>query len=210
MDLKNAKTQKIVIAAMVVGVVGYFWYTRVYTAYNDQVTQKSRQFESITTDLKNVEMKAKSLDALKVEYGELVKRYHEIEALLPEVKQIPSMLVQLHTASSITGTRITKVDPRPISSQDFYNVASFEIEMTGTYHDFGTFLSYVANFPFIANISGVFVKAQNSAISSKSGQVQSEGAKPIEIGKKKETITANFVLSTYFVKEEERLKEITL
>jgi type IV pilus assembly protein PilO len=210
MDLKNAKTQKIVIAALLFGVVGYFWYTRVYTAYNDQVTKKSRDFESITTDLKNVEMKAKSLDALKVEYSELVKRYHEIEALLPEVKQIPSMLVQLHTASSITGTRITKVDPRPISSQDFYNVASFEIEMTGTYHDFGTFLGYVANFPFIANISNVFVKAQTAAISGKSGQSQGEGAKPIEIGKKKETITANFVISTYFVKEDERLKEITL
>ncbi len=209
MDLKNAKTQKIVIAALVVGVIGYFWYTRVYTAYNDQVTNKSRDFERITTDLKNVEMKAKSLDALKVEYGELVKRYHEIEALLPEVKQIPSMLVQLHTASSITGTRITKVNPKPIASQDFYNVASFEVEMTGTYHDFGTFLSYVANFPFIANISDVMVKAQNTSISTK-GQVQNEGAKPIEIGKKKETITANFVLSTYFVKEAERLREITL
>jgi type IV pilus assembly protein PilO len=209
MDFKNAKTQKFVIAGLVAVVVGYFWYTRVYTAYNNQVTEKSRQFESITTDLKNVEMKAKSLDALKVEYGELVKRYHEIEALLPEVKQIPSMLVQLHTASSITGTRITKVDPKPIGSQEFYNVASFEIEMTGTYHDFGTFLSYVANFPFIANISDVHLKAQNVAISGK-GQVVNEGAKPIEIGKKRETITANFVLSTYFVKEEERLKEVTL
>ena len=209
MDLKNAKTQKIVIAALVVAVVGYFWYTRVYTGYNEQITKKSHDFESITTDLKNVEMKAKSLDALKVEYAELVKRYHEIEALLPEVKQIPSMLVQLHTASSITGTRITKVNPKPISPQDFYNVASFEIEMTGTYHDFGTFLSYVANFPFIANISNVMVKAQNAAISKKS-PAQGEGTRPIEIGKKKETITANFVLSTYFVKEAERLKEITL
>jgi type IV pilus assembly protein PilO len=208
MDLKNAKTQKIAIVILAALIVGYFWYTRVYTAYHDKVTQKSRQFESITTDLKNVEMKAKSLDALKVEYAELVKRYHEIEALLPEVKQIPSMLVQLHTASSITGTRITKINPMPISGQEFYNIASFEIEMTGTYHDFGTFLSYVSNFPFIANISGVILKAQNVVISAKA--TTGENSKPIEIGKKKETLTAQFVLSTYFVQETERLKEITL
>jgi type IV pilus assembly protein PilO len=208
MDLKNAKTQKIVIAVLALFVVGYFWYTRVYTAYHDKVVQKSQDFESITTDLKNVEMKAKSLDALKTEYTELVKRYHEIESLLPEVKQIPSMLVQLHTASSITGTRITKITPQPISSQEFYNISSFEIEMTGTYHDFGTFMSYVANFPFIANISKMNLKAQNVVI-SKSGST-GDGSKIQEIGKKKETLTATFVLSTYFVKEEERLKELTL
>jgi type IV pilus assembly protein PilO len=208
MDLKNAKTQKIVIAVLALFIVGYFWYTRVYTVYHEKVERKSQEFESITTNLKNVEMKAKSLDALKVEYAELVKRYHEIEALLPEVKQIPSMLVQLHTASSITGTKITKINPLPINTEEFYNIASFKIEMTGTYHDFGAFISYVANFPFIANISGMDLKAQNVAISKKAAS--GENSKLVEIGKKKETLTATFVLSTYFVKEEERLKELTL
>jgi type IV pilus assembly protein PilO len=208
MDLKNAKTQKIVIAALVCFIVGYFWYTRVYTVYHAKVMNKSQEFESITTDLKNVEMKAKSLDALKGEYVELVKHYHEIEALLPEVKQIPSMLVQLHTASSITGTCITKITPLPISSEEFFNIASFQIEMTGSYHDFGGFISYVANFPFIANVSGMNLKAQNVAIAKQ--PAGGENSKMVEVGKKKETLTATFVLSTYFVKEDERLKELTL
>ena len=206
MDLKNAKTQKIVIAALACFIVGYFWYTRLYTVYHNEVVHKSQEFESITTDLKNVEMKAKSLDALKVEYAELIKRYHEIEALLPEVKQIPSMLVQLHTASSITGTRITRITPLPISSEAFYNIASFEIALTGTYHDFGSFTSYVANFPFIANVSHMSLKAINVA----KAKSASPDEKIEELGKKTETLTATFVLSTYFVKEEERLKELTL
>ncbi len=208
MDLKDAKTQKIVIAGLALFIVGYFWYTRAYTSYHEKVQSKSQEFESITTNLKNVEMKAKSLDALKVEYAELLKRYHEIEALLPEVKQIPSMLVQLHTASSITGTKITKINPMAVNSEEFYNIASFELEMTGTYHDFGAFISYVANFPFIANISDMNLKAQNVAISKKAASP--DNSEMIEIGKKKETLTATFVLSTYFVKEEERLKELTL
>ncbi|MBI5266689.1 MAG: type 4a pilus biogenesis protein PilO [candidate division Zixibacteria bacterium] len=206
MDLKNPKTQKIVIAALACFIVGYFWYSRLYTVYQSKVVHKSQEFESITTDLKNVEMKAKSLDALKMEYEELIKRYHEIEALLPEVKQIPSMLVQLHTASSITGTRITKITPLPLTSEAFYNIASFEVELTGTFHDFGTFTSYVANFPFIANVSRMNLKSLNP---TKAKSVAGDG-KIEEVGKKKETLTATFVLSTYFVKEEERLKELTL
>jgi type IV pilus assembly protein PilO len=209
MDLKDSKTQKIVLASLAFLVIVYFWYTRLYTKFDEEIAQKSQEFETITTNLKNVEMKAKSLEALQVEYADLIERYHEIEALLPEVKQIPSMLVQMHTASSLTGTKIVRIQPLPEQPQAFYNVATFEIEMSGTYHDFGSFLSYIANFPFIANITGVDIKAVNVAISNPQGQQSQDGGR-LEIGRKKETMTATFLLSTYYVKEEERLNELVL
>jgi len=210
MDLRDSKTQKIIFGGVVFALIVFLWYNRVYSKYDAQITSKSQEFETITTNLKNVEMKAKSLEALQAEYADLISRYHQIEALLPEVEQIPSMLVQLHTASSLTGTKITRVQPQPPTSQEFYNVASFEIELTGTYHDFGSFLSYVANFPFIANISNVDIKAKNVAISGSSSTNNTETTESQEVGKKKETMTAVFTLSTYYVKEEERLKELTL
>lgn len=203
MDLKNPTTQKIIIGGLALFIVVYFWYSRVYSQYNEKITAKQQEFATITTNLRNVEMKAKSLDALKLEYQDLVSRYQEIETLLPEVKQIPSILVQLHTASSLTGTHITKVEPEPVESHEFYNEASFRIEMTGTYHDFGGFIGYVANFPFIANLSGMQIKA----IDQKAQGGETDNSR-IEIGKKKETISATFVLSTYYVKEEERLAEL--
>jgi|CXWL01.1.fsa_nt_gi type IV pilus assembly protein PilO len=205
MDLKNPTTQKIVIGSLALFIVVYFWYSRVYSQYNEKIDAKRQEFEMITTNLRNVEMKAKSLDALKLEYEELVGRYEEIETLLPEVKQIPSILVQLHTASSLTGTRITKVEPEPVNSHEFYNQATFKIEMTGTYHDFGAFIGYVANFPFIANLQDMQIKA----LDQKSGQSGESDNGRIEVGKKKETISASFTLSTYYVKEEERLAELT-
>jgi type IV pilus assembly protein PilO len=209
MDWRDSKTQKIVIGVLACFIVGYFWYSRVYSRYNSQITVKSQEFETITTNLRNVEMKAKSLDALKLEYADLTSRYHEIEALLPEVKQVPSILVQLHTASSLTGTRITKVHPRSIVAEEFYNVSGFEVEMVGTYHDVGKFVSYVANFPFIANISDMNLETQEVAASQQDYGTQPEATSQ-EVGRKKETVTARFVLSTYFVKEDERLKEMTL
>lgn len=205
MDLKDSKTQKIALGVLAFVVVVYFWYTRVYQDVDSQLELKTQEFETISTNLRNVELKAKSLEALKVEYEELLGRYQEIEQLLPEVKQIPSFLVQLHTASSITGTRITRVQPLPVTGEEFYNIASFDIEMTGTYHDFGTFISYVANFPFIANVSGVKVSALEVSIKKKA---DNEGG--LNELKKRETIAAQFKLSTFFVKEEERLKELVL
>ncbi len=210
-DIKDPKNQKILVAGLAFLIVIYFWHSRVYSNYADQIDTKTQEFETVTTHLKSVEMKAKSLDALKVEYSELLSRYHEIEALLPEVKMIPSILVQLHTASSLTGTKIARVQPLPIESADFYNVASFEIEMTGTYHDFGAFVSYVANFPFIANVANMEIQAQSVALPADASQTsEQEGRSPQEISERDETITATFVLSTYFVKEGERLKELSL
>ena len=206
MDLKDPKIQKISLGVLAFFIVVYFWYTRLYSNYDNQIALKNQEFETITTNLRNVELKAKSLDALKVEYVELSDRYHEIEALLPEAKQIPSLLVQLHTASSLTGTKITRVQPLPINSEEFYNIATFEIEMIGTYHDFGSFISYIANFPFIANVSNVEIRSKNLAISAAAAQSE-DGIKEI---KKKETVTATFTLSTYFVREDERLEELVL
>ncbi len=204
MDFKDAKTQKIALGVLAFLIVAYFWYTRLYTTYDESITTKSQEFETITTNLRNVEMKAKSLDALQIEYADLLDRYHEIEALLPEVKQIPSLLVQLHTASSLTGTKITRIQPLPLKSEDFYNVASFEIEMTGTYHDFGRFIGYVANFPFIANVSDVNLKALEVAI-GRGAERDQEG---LQVIGKPETLSAVFTLSTYFVREDERLQEL--
>lgn len=206
MDLKDSKTQKIVIAVLAFFIVVYFWYGRVYSGYNGQISTYRQEFETITTNLRNVEMKAKSLDALRLEYLSLTDRYHEIEALLPEVKQVPSILVQLHTASSLTGTRITQVRPLPVESREFYEVAAFEIEIVGTYHDFGKFISYVANFPFIANISRMEVVAENKPRQTY-GQVEEE---TVEVGRKKATMNATFTLATYYVREDERLKELAL
>lgn len=206
MDLKDSKTQKIVLGVLAFFIVVYFWYSRVYSVNANQISMKTQEFETITTNLRNVEMKAKSLEALKVEYEQLVNRYHEIEELLPEVKQIPSFLVQLHTASSLTGTRITSIQPLPIENEDFYNIVSFKIKMEGTYHDFGSFIGYVANFPFIANISEVEIDAVTLSVANNDKAKDNQ----IQELRKKETVTAEFKLSTYFVKEEERLKEINL
>jgi type IV pilus assembly protein PilO len=198
MDLKDPKVQKIALVGVVFFIMAYFWYSRVYTPQTNQIASKQSEYQTMITNLRNVEMKSKSLDALQAEYKSLLTRYREIEQLLPEVKMVPSFLVQLHTASSLTGTKIVSIAPEPIKSESFYNVASFDVKLVGGYHDFGKFISYIANFPFIVNVSNMEITAVTPASNS---------------DKKKEdeiTITAEFTLSTYFVQAGERLKELEL
>ncbi len=204
MDFKDPKIQKIFIGVAAFFIVAYFWYNRMYVTYDAKLDQMNQEYSTMITNLKNVEMKSKSLDALKIEYEDLLGKYQDIEQLLPEVKQIPSFLVQLHTASSLTGTKIKKIEPKPIEAQNFYNVASFKVEMSGTYHDFGKFIGYVANFPFITNVSDVQITSLAAAKLSEEEDDDGFGVKD------KSTMLASFTLSTYFAKPEERLAELNI
>jgi type IV pilus assembly protein PilO len=201
MDFKDPKVQKIALACVVFFVLIYFWYSRVYTMQANQISAKQTEYQTMITNLRNVEMKSKSLDGLQAEYKSLLARYREIEQLLPEVKMVPSFLVQLHTASSLTGTRIVSITPEPIKAETFYNTADFDVELTGTYHDFGKFISYIANFPFIVNVSNMEI----TSVLNTAGA----GGKKSEEGEEL-TINAKFTLSTYYVKADERLKELDL
>ncbi len=201
MDFKDPKFQKIALACVLFFILVYFWYSRVYSRHASQLEAKQREYQTMIVNLRNVEMKSKSLDALRAEYESLLTKYREIEQLLPEVKMVPSFLVQLHTASSLTGAKIVSISPEATQAESFYNVASFDLVVEGTYHDFGQFISYVANFPFIVNVSGMNIE---STTSPQSRSVASPGGDE----KQENTIKASFTLSTYYVKAEERLKEL--
>lgn len=202
MDLKDPKVQKIALACIVFFVLAYFWYSRVYTPQSNQIAAKQSEYQTMITNLRNVEMKSKSLEGLQAEYENLLSRYQEIEQLLPEVKMVPSFLVQLHTASALTGTKILSIKPQPIQAQSFYNVASFDVTLEGGYHEFGKFISYIANFPFIVNVENMKITA-NLTHSGASSSSDSENAE-------QSTIMAEFTLMTYYVKAEERLKELEI
>jgi type IV pilus assembly protein PilO len=194
MDLRDPKTQKYLLGVLVVFLALYFWYNRIYTKNATLIKQKQVQYEYLLSDLKSVEMKAKSFESLKEEYKELLERYRRVERLLPEEKQIPLFLTQMHSAASTHRTGVVEILPQPVKPVGFFNTNSFDIQLTGSYHDVGGFLSSIANFPFLANVSNVTLTAL-----PQDDQYQETDGK---------SITATLKLTTYYVKEGEKLKKV--
>ena len=194
MDFKDPKVQKILLGGLIFFLIVYFWYARIYSKNAKAISLKQTEYETILTDLKNVEMKAKGFENLKAEYEKLLKRYQEVEQLLPEEKQIPLLLTEMHFAAQSSQTGITQIVPSGVAPADFYNASSFSIEMSGSYHDFGNFLSEIANFPFLANVSQVVLTGipQEAQVTTSPDN----------------TVTALFELTTYWVQEGERLKKV--
>lgn len=194
MDLKDPKTQKILLGGLILFLILYFWYARIYSKNSQAISQRQTEYENILTNLKNVEMKAKSFESLKTEYAKLLDRYRGVELLLPEEKQIPLFLTQMHFAAQSSQTNITQIVPLETVPIDFYNANSFNVEIAGSYHHFGEFLSNLANFPFIANVTEMTI----------TGAPQEAQAPK----KEEKTITASFKLTTYYIQEGERLEKV--
>lgn len=197
MDLKDPKTQKLALVVLGFFLVIYFWYSRVYTTNDTELTAKRSNYESIMTDLKAVELKAKSLDGLRAEYDALRNRYEKIEMLLPEEKQVPKFLIQLHSATGITQSRLLELEPISTKSTPYYAVSDYKLKFTGTYHELGEFLATVANFPFITNVSRVEIDGlPESSLQGTQDKRSIHDMKSLE---------ASMVLSTYFVSPEHKL-----
>lgn len=196
MDLKDPKNQRYILVGLVAFLGVYFWYTRVFSNLNDRLSRTQSEYEALLTNLKNVEMKAKTSEALKKEYQELFKKYQATELLLPDEKQVPALLAQLHTAAISNQVAVTEVTPKGTFPQSFYESADFELAISGSFHAVGSFLASVANFPFVVNVSSV----QLASTQQPGGEVKSS----------RETVTVNLKLTTYYVKESEKLQQPNL
>ncbi|MCI0405850.1 MAG: type 4a pilus biogenesis protein PilO [candidate division Zixibacteria bacterium] len=193
MDLKDPKNQRYILVGLVAFLGIYFWYTRVFSGFNSRLSQTQSEYERILSNLKNVEMKAKTSEALKKEYQELFKKYQTTELLLPNEKQVPALLSQLHVAGISNQVAVSEIVPKGTIPQTFYEAAEFDLAVTGSFHAVGSFFASIANFPFIVNIASLQVVGNQTG-----GDF------------KKETVTVNLKLTTYYVKESEKLQPIAL
>ena len=194
MDLRDTKNQKLILGVLILFLAVYLWHNRFYAPKSQQIQAKQIEYEGILTNLKNVELKAKSFESLKAEYENLLEKYKRVELLLPEEKQVPLLLTQLHQAAQTTEAKITEIVPKGVSPIDFYNGDSYSIQVTGSYHRVGSLFASIANFPFIANVTNVTFQGQtNQQQQAQSGE---------------NTLTAKFELTNYFIREQDRLKRI--
>jgi len=191
-DLKDSKTQKWLLGALVACFIVYFWHAKIYKANQQELGSRYTRYETLQTELKNVEMKFRSLDALKKEYQDLTEKYRVISMLLPEDDQLAPLLEKVHGAALETSSRVASFEPLPPASEGFYDRYDFKMVLHTTYHDLGDFLARISNLPFIVNIGEV----QMVTVSEQDNPVTAHGGF---------TTTVTMTISTYQVKEAERI-----
>jgi len=158
MDIKDPKTQKMLIAAVLLAAVIYFYFFAPFLPFGFRAQMakygEARQhYEALTANLSKANQMVNDLPKLKKEYEELHASWLLAKALLPEEKEVAVLLSKVTIAGQQSGVKFTLFKPGVPLERDYYVEHPAEVSVVGGFHEVAAFLSEIANLSRIVNVS---------------------------------------------------------
>lgn len=149
----------LVIFALVVLIGYYFWLSddmqQLDTEQQQEVTLK-QQFEQKAAEAAHLDVYKEQIEQMKRSFGTMLRQ-------LPGQTEIPSLLQDISQTAQIDGLKQDLFRPEKEVKKDFYAEKPIQIQVEGTYHQFGKFVSDMAALPRIVTVHDVSIKPQGSS-----------------------------------------------
>lgn len=189
MNLGNLKEQpwylRLTIMVVVAAVVyAAFWYfitsgTRAETKeINDKVEAMLRQNEG-------ARIASQRLNEFKVAYQNKQQEYDELKALLPEQRELTSVLEGVQDRARASRISVRRFSPQSDVNQDFYSGKPIQVEVTSSFQNLRDFFDQMARYQRIVSITDFKINR----------------LKDDEMNDSK-TVDAQFVMTAYYVSAE--------
>lgn len=175
----------LVLCAALLG-AGYWFDTK------DQLV-KLETSQKKESELKQVfeikQRKAANLGPLREQLKEMKESFGNLLRLLPNKTEIEGLLVDISQSGLSAGLEFELFKPSAEQVAEFYAIQPIAIRVTGTYHEFGNFVSTVASLPRIVTQHDINMAPKKSGV----------------IGGNEELVM-NMVAKTYRYLEEEEIE----
>jgi len=134
-----------------------------------KIKELDAKIDTQSNEIAASQAKAAKLEILKQENEKLIKRINELKEQLPEEKEISSLLKQVSDLGIASGLTIKswKTGQKATHSSGIVYEIPVSVDVEGTYHNLGYFLSSLTKLNRIVNISDMklgspkLVKAEN-------------------------------------------------
>ncbi len=115
--------------------------------------------------------RAANLEPLKQQLAQMEQQLQQMLRQLPSKTEMPDLITDISQTALATGIRNELFRPQPETLKEFYAEKPIDLEMVGTYHQFGAFVSGVASLPRVVimtmhNISLKPVNADKDPLAS--------------------------------------------
>jgi len=141
---KSAKITFIVLLFAVVAFIG--WYS-IISNQQDELNQLAAKEEQLKQEFATKQAKAVNLEALQQQLDEMQDMLRQLLRQLPSKTEMPELLVDISQTALSAGLETELFQPGAEIPKDFYAEKPIQLRMTGSYHQFGTFISGVASLP---------------------------------------------------------------
>lgn len=158
----------LLLCAAVLG-AGYYFDTQ------NQLTalEKSEASElDLRKKFENKQRQAASLEPLKRQLREMNESFGALLRLLPNRTEVEALLVDISQAGLASGLEFQLFKPGGEKKGEFIATLPIQIKVTGTYHEFGEFISKVAALPRIVTQHNIVIAPQGKAKGTNKKQTQ--------------------------------------
>jgi type IV pilus assembly protein PilO len=147
----------------VVLVFGGLLYGGYHFIISDQLVELDK-LERQEKDLKQTYLdrkaKAINLPVYREQMEQMQSSFEVMVGQLPDKTEVPQLLNDITQAGLSRGLTFSVFQPRPEGRGDFYATLPINLRVSGSYHQFGQFVSDLAALPRIVTVGNIQLSAQ--------------------------------------------------
>ena len=129
--------------------LGYTFFTK---AQVDQLNAVQAKEESLKVEFKQKAFEAANLDALRKQMEEMQQIFGALVSQLPSDTEVPGLLEDITATGVDNGLEFQSIELQAELAQEFYIELPIDIDVTGSYHDLGAFVSGISGLPRIVTL----------------------------------------------------------
>ncbi len=157
MDLQDPKVQRLLAASVLSGLVLYLFFGTslanfTYKSRSAQIATLETEHDKLSRELERARLTVGNMAKLEREFEYLHRQWKVAQKLLPEENEISGLLRRVAAAGTQSGLEFVRFEPRPVLSHGFYSENPVHVEVEGTYHQVGSFISAMSNLNRIINV----------------------------------------------------------
>jgi len=157
----SVKMLLLVAAVILVLLLGYFVKVKdLRQQYQAAASKEMTLFEQYRTKA----FQAANLDAYRAQMIELDDTFGALLKQLPKDTEVPGLLEDIIEVAYGSGLSMKAISLQPEQISEFYVELPIKIDVTGDYHDFGSFVSGVAALPRIVTLHNYAIKQADNGL----------------------------------------------
>ncbi|MCX8044042.1 MAG: type 4a pilus biogenesis protein PilO [Desulfobacterota bacterium] len=158
--IKMPNSQKLaIVGGLTFAILASFFYF-IYLPNRETLKARHDELSKLRAQYNEQQKVIADLPRFKKELKELQDRFEESLKMLPNSREIPSLLTNISNLAKECGLDIMLFQPKPEVPQDFYSEIPVEMKVVGKYHDYGYFFDKLSKLPRIVNVKDLVLDSK--------------------------------------------------
>jgi len=142
------------LLVFLIATAGAFWFF-VWQNQMPRLEKAQAEERQLRTSFESKQKKAANFSAYKAQLAEIERSFGTMLRQLPGKTEIPNLLVDISQTGLGAGLQEELFQPTDEIRKDFYAEKPIKIRLSGSYHEFGKFVSEIAALPRIVTLHDI-------------------------------------------------------